>query len=376
VTRGPKAGSPAAIRHARRVGGLLIAVAVAATLVVPIVLGGREALLAALHFSIQGYFGIFALILASWAGRTLKLQLLLHRLGVRASLLRALGISLATDFAFVTTPGGVGGYAASVYYLRRAGASTSGAAAVTAADQGMDVLFFVVALPLAALGLIWSDVPRSLSTIALATSALIALAALVAWFSRRRLANWLGSISFGSRWPRLVRAQHALTEFVKRMHADARLVFSAGPLFLFYIFALTVLQQVTRYGILWLALLLLGYPVSFLLIFLLQVFVLQAASWTGVPAGAGSAELGLSATLITWVPGPGLATALLLWRLATLHVGLVAGAIAIAVLARRHKRPNVDAEPAHRQADAAHAPMPAPVREASGGIAPPQNRPY
>jgi uncharacterized membrane protein YbhN (UPF0104 family) len=101
-----------------------------------------------------------------------------------------------------------------------------------------------------------------------------------------------------------------------------------------------VLQQLTRYGILWLALLLLGYPVSFALIFLLQVFVLQAASFTGMPAGAGSAELGLSATLIAWVPGPVLATALLLWRMATLHVGLIAGAIAIAVLARRHKRPH------------------------------------
>jgi len=344
VTRGSKAGTPAAIRHAHRVGRLLIAAAVAATLVVPIVLGGRDALLAALHFSIQGYFGIFALIVASWAGRTLKLQLLLRRLGVPASLLRSLGISLATDFAFITTPGGVGGYAASVYYLRRAGASASGAAAVTAADQGMDVLFFVVALPLAALGLIWSDVPRSLSTVALATSALIALAALVAWLARGRLASWLGSISFGSRWPRLARAQHAVAEFLKRMHADVRLVFAAGPLFLFYIFALTVLQQLTRYSILWLALLLLGYPVSFPLIFLLQVFVLQAASWTGVPAGAGSAELGLSATLIAWVPGPALATALLLWRMATLHVGLIAGAIAIAVLARRHKRPHAESQ--------------------------------
>ena len=156
--------------------------------------------------------------------------MLLHRLGVRQPAL--LGISLATDFAFITTPGGVGGYAASVYYLRRAGASASGAAAITAADQGMDVLFFIVALPLAALGLVWSDVPRSLSTVALATSALIALAALVAWMARRRLAGWLGSISFGSRWPRW-RAQHAVTEFLKRMRADARLVFAADPLFLF-----------------------------------------------------------------------------------------------------------------------------------------------
>ena len=370
MTRGAKAGAPAAIRHAHRVGRLLIAAAVAATLIVPIVLGGRDALLAALHFSIQGYFGIFALIVASWAGRTLKLQLLLRRLGVPASLRRCLGISLATDFAFITTPGGVGGYAASVYYLRRAGASASGAAAVTAADQGMDVLFFVVSLPLAALGLIWSDVPRSLSTVALATSALIAVAALVAWLARGRLAGWLGSIAFGSRWPRLARVQHAVTEFLKRMHADARLVFAAGPRFLFYIFALTVLQQVTRYGILWLALLLLGYPVPFLLIFLLQVFVLQAASWTGVPAGAGSAELGLSATLITWVPGPGLATALLLWRMATLHVGLIAGAIAIAVLARRHKLPHADADAARRPNDVQRALRPVLPHEAAGDVAP------
>jgi uncharacterized protein (TIRG00374 family) len=370
VTRGSKAGTPAAIRHAHRVGRLLIVAAVAATLVVPIVLGGRDALLAALHFSVQGYFGIFALIVASWAGRTLKLQLLLRRLGAPASLLRSLGISLATDFAFITTPGGVGGYAASVYYLRRAGASASGAAAITAADQGMDVLFFVAALPLAALGLIWSDVPRSLSTVALATSALIALAALVAWLARGRLASWLGSISFGSRWPRLARAQHAVAEFLKRMHADVRLVFAAGPLFLFYIFALTVLQQLTRYSILWLALLLLGYPVSFPLIFLLQVFVLQAASWTGVPSGAGSAELGLSATLISWVPGPALATALVLWRMATLHVGLIAGAIAIAVLARRHKRPHSNAD-ARRRSDAQRASISTQPRETPGSVAPP-----
>ena len=366
MTRGPKAARPAAIRHAHRVGRLLIAVAIAATLVVPIALGGRDALLAALHFSIQGYFGIFALIVASWAGRALKLQVLLHRLGVPASLLRCFGISLATDFAFITTPGGVGGYAASVYYLRRAGASASGAAAVTATDQGLDMLFFVVALPLAALGLVWSDVPRSLSTVALATSALIALAALVAWLARGRLAKWLGSISFGSRWPRVARMRLAVAEFLKKMHADARVVLAAGPLFLFYIFALTVLQQLTRYGILWLALLLLGSPVSFALIFLLQVFVLQAASFTGMPAGAGSAELGLSATLIAWVPGPVLATALLLWRMATLHVGLIAGAIAIAVLARRHKRPHADPQ---------RAALSSPPHEVPGSGAPPHTPP-
>jgi len=336
-------------RHLRRAGRWLVVMAIAATVIVPILLGGREGLSATLHFSIPGYIAILALIAASWFCRALKLQLLLQRFAVRSHFARMLGVSLATDFAFMTTPGGVGGYPASVYYLRRAGASVSAATAVTAADQGMDVMFFVAALPLAGLtlllsGAIDSGAPQTLITIAFATSAAIALVAVAALFTRRRLGAWFAAFFSSHRWPRLRSARQAASAFLATLRADARLVYAGGPGFLSAIFLLTALQQLTRYGILWLALLLLGHPVSFLLTFLLQVFVLQAAIWTGVPSGAGGAELGLGATLGPWVPGPSLATALLLWRIATLYVGLIAGAIAIALLARRGKRPADDAE--------------------------------
>ena len=320
----------------RRFGPLLIIVALSATVIVPILLGGQAALSATLHFPIRGYLAFFALIAASWLARAFKLHLLLHRLHLRLRFAHVLGISLATDFAFLTTPGGVGGYAASVYYLRRAGASVSGAAAITAADQGMDVMFFMVALPLAGFALIWSDVPRALSTIAFGTSALIALLGLSALLARHKLTQWLFETNaLSTRWPRLLRIQQWLHEFSARLRADAQRVLAGSPAFLFGLFVLTAIQQLTRYGVLWLALLWLGYRVSFLLTFLLQVFVLQAAVWTGVPAGGGGAEIGLSATLATWVPGPGLATALLLWRVATLYLCLVAGAVAVALLARR-----------------------------------------
>lgn len=343
--------------HLRRAGRWLIIVAVAATVVVPILLGGRDALSATLHFPIQGYVAILALIVASWCSRTIKLQLLLRQFAVPARFPRMFCVSLATDFAFMTTPGGVAGYAASVYYLRRAGTSPSGAAAITAADQGMDVMFFVVALPIAGISLLASDAmrsdaPHTLSTIAFTTSALIVLAALTALLGRHRLRAWFAAISFGSRWPLLRRAHQAVGAFFSTLHADAQLVRAGGPVFLFNVFALTALQQVTRYGVLWLALLWLGHPVAFLLTFLLQVFVLQAAIWTGVPSGAGGAELGLSATLMAWVPGASLATALLLWRIATLYVGLIAGAVAIAVLARTTRWTLAEADAA--DADAPH----------------------
>jgi uncharacterized protein (TIRG00374 family) len=338
-------------RQLRRAGRWLVVIAIAATVIVPIMLGGRDALSATLHFSVQGYVAILALIVASWSSRALKLQLLLHRFEVQSQFPRMMLVSLATDFAFMTTPGGVAGYAASVYYLRRAGASASGAAAVTAADQGMDVIFFVLALPIAGLGLIASDTigsgaPLTLTAIAFASSALVVLVAVAALLGRRKLQAWFAAMSFSPRWPRLRRAHEAASAFFAMLWTDARLVQAGGPGFLFDVFVLTALQQLTRYGILWLALLLLGHPVAFVFAFLLQVFVLQAATWTGMPSGAGGAELGLGAALVAWVPAPSLATALLLWRIATLYVGLVAGAIAIALLARPTKRPAVDMDAA------------------------------
>jgi len=331
---GPRLHRP----HLRRAGQWLIVAALCATVLVPVVLGGREALEATMRFSVQGYLAIFSLVAVSVLARALKLHLLLKRFGAGSGMARMLRVSLATDFAFMTTPAGVGGYAASVYYLRRSGASVSGAATITATDQIMDVLFFILALPIAGLGLLWSDAPPTLSLIAFATSAASVVAAIALLLARRPLARWFANIAVSHRWPRLCRAHAAACAFAATLHADTRFILAGGPLLLLNVFVLTAVQQLTRYGVLWLVLVLLGHPISFLLTYLLQVLVLQAAVWTGVPSGAGGAELGLTATLLAWVPGAALATALLLWRIATLYLPLIAGALAIALPSRRRHR--------------------------------------
>jgi len=307
-----------------------------ATVAIPIMLGGRDALAATLHFSVLGYVAIFALLAASWISRALKLRLLVHCLASPAGVVHLLVISLATDFAFIATPAGIGGYAASLYYLHRAGASTSSAASITAVDQGLDILFFILALPVAGLVLIHSAALAHLRTLALTTSALFAILAAGAWLARRTLAKGLlGSNAVSRRWPKVRSIQLMVSDLLAKLRSDMQLILEAGPAFLFGIVTLTFLQQLTRYGILWLALLILGHQVSFALTFLLQALVLQAAIWTGIPAGAGAAEIGLSSTLGMWVPNVGLATALLIWRAATLYVCLIVGAIATALLARR-----------------------------------------
>lgn len=340
---------PVATPHLRRAGLLLIVLAIVASLIVPIVLGGRHALAATFALSAQGYGALFLLVFASWLARAIKLHLLLHQVGVYPRFGRTLSISLATDFAFVTTPAGVGGYVASVYYLRSAGASGSGATTITAVDQGLDLLFFAVAVPIAGLVLAWSGQSHLLASFAFGATLLTLLLVVAAALARRRLATWLfDANALTARWPRLAEKQRALREFCAKIETHAAMMRAGGALFLLRAIGLTALQWLARYGVLWLSLRLLGFDVAFALVFLLQVLVLHAALWTGVPAGGGGAEIGLSATLAVWVPPASIATALLLWRALTLYTCLAAGAVAIAWLARSRGR-SVD----HVQAEVA-----------------------
>jgi uncharacterized protein (TIRG00374 family) len=321
-----------------RRAGPLIAAALLATLAVPIVLGGRDALWQALGFSPRGYLVLLAVVSVSWFARAFKIRLLLRRLDVAARFWPVFLISLATDFAFISTPGGVGGYAAGVFYLRRAGATTSGAATVTAADQLLDWAFFALALPIAGLALIRSDVPPALAWLAFGTSAVMLGAGAAALIARRTVGAWLfNENAISRRWPRLKSWQHLAREFFRSLQEHAGVLLNGGPRFFAGMLLMSALQWLGRYGVLWVALTLLGHKVSFALTLLLQALVLHAAMWTGVPSGGGGAELGLTAALSAWVPATDLATALLLWRVATLYICLIAGAIAIGLLAhRRH----------------------------------------
>lgn len=321
--------------HLRRAGLLLIALAIVASLIVPIVLGGKQALAATLALPAQGYLMLLALVFASWLARAVKLQLLLQQVGVHPGFGRTVCISLATDFAFVTTPAGVGGYVASIYYLRSAGASGSAATTITAIDQGLDLAFFALAVPVAGLVLAWSGQSHLLAAFAFGATALTAVLASASVLARRRLGAWLfGANALTARWPRLAQKQEVLRAFCAKIGTHVSMLRAGGALFMLRALGLTALQWLARYGVLWLSLQLLGYDVAFALVFLLQVLVLHAALWTGVPAGGGGAELGLGATLAPWVPPASIAAALLLWRAVTLYTCLLAGAVAIAWLAR------------------------------------------
>ena len=327
------------LRGGSRPRRLLLIAGLVATIAIPFLFGGRDTLAAASDIALDGYAALLCLVVASWLARALKLHLLLHRLKTHTTFVHSLGISLATDLAFAATPAGLGGFVATIYYLRRAGTSGTGAATIMVLDQGTDLLFFSVSVPLLALALAGSDSSPAMTTAALVSAAVVIVVATTIWLARGKiLAFVLAPKPVLARWPRIQRAEQALQALLASSRNYVSLIVAAGPSFFLWIFALTAVQWLTRYGVLWLTLLLLHHPVSFAVTFLLQVAVLHAALWTGIPAGGGGAELGLTATLAHWVTPSQMATALVIWRAATLYASLLAGAVAIIGLARKTPR--------------------------------------
>lgn len=323
----------------RRAGPFLIAAAIVIAAIFPLLLGGRAAIANAFELRADKYLCLFVLVVTGWLLRAFKQGLLMQRLGVRTGAWRTLGISLAIDCAFLATPGGVGGYAAGIYYVRKAGTSYAAATAIAAGDQILDLLFFALAMPLAALSLAQvSELPPALSASAAfgGLIALVALAVLIAL--RRRLAAWF----FGARGPveRLAflrRRRESLQSFFDNVGGEARKMMRGSPAYFALAFSATAVQWLTRYGVLWLILDLFDHSVPFALLLLLQGVVLHVAQWTGMPAGGGGADIGLAATLAPFVPTGTVASALLLWRIGTLYLPLIAGAIAVIALRWRDR---------------------------------------
>lgn len=323
----------------RRAGSLLIAFALLGAALVPLLLGGKSTLFALTRIPLADYLGIAAVAMLGWLARAAKLGLLMRRMDLHVSAARVGAISLATEFAFLATPGGIGGYAAGIHYARGVGASFAVAGSITAADQLLDLIFFAVALPLALFGLAETTLPVGLREAALCSSALLFVALTSAACVHRALGRWLLAASGPlSRLPLLRRHLTSLREFTTTCSVRLRELLRGGPRFLLALAVCTSVQWLVRYGLLWMVLWQLGARVSFALLLLLQGIVLHAAGWTGVPSGGGGADLGLAATLGPFVPAADIATALLLWRFVTLYLPLAAGFVAVIVLRRAPAR--------------------------------------
>jgi uncharacterized protein (TIRG00374 family) len=319
----------------RRTGLLLTLAAFALALAVPLVLGGRDGVLDAARLPIASALAIVAFAVSGWIARGAKQWLLVRRLGVSLGFGRSVAISLATDAAFLATPAGGGGYLAHLFLLRRAHAPRAAAAAIVAADQALDLVFFAVAMPLAALASAEAVSPWMAAALLVCGGGVCATIALA--FVARRSGGIARRVARAcrSRWPRIYVRALAVARFAREVAAELGALARGGPALVAGCIATTALQWIARYGVLWLIVRALGAELPFGFVLLLQGLLLHAAQWTGVPAGAGGADLGLAAALAPTSAAGVVAPALLLWRAATLYLPIAVGVPTFAALVGR-----------------------------------------
>jgi uncharacterized protein (TIRG00374 family) len=223
-----------------------------------------------------------------------------------------------------------------VFLLRRGGVPVSAGLAMCAADQALDSLFFVLALPLACAFDLGDAVPDAWHEFAWVPGAAVALVAFTivgAWRTRRSWWPPLRRRLLHVRWLRVRRAR--LREFREHLFTDLARLRSGSPFVALALACSVAAQWTARYAALWLALAALGHPLHFGLVFVAQSIALHIAQWTGVPGGVGGGDVAIAGALSPWAPLAALGPALLLWRLTTFHAVLLIGAIAFACDRRR-----------------------------------------
>jgi uncharacterized protein (TIRG00374 family) len=271
---------------------------------------------------------------ASALGKAGKQHLMQTALGLRLPFMRTYGIALVTDSAFLASPLGAAGYGVNIGLLQRAGASWATATTVVGADQALDLAFLAVTVPIAiafAVGPLAQVIPRANVSVVVGMLAGAAILIGTLWACRRKVASALDASCSRIQWLGTQRARWV--KFRESVRQQTGLLMT-GPRHRFAgLLMFTALQWLTRYGVLWFVLLELGYRLPLGFVLAVQAVVLHAALWTGIPAGGAAGDLALAAAFSSWVPQDAMATALVLWRFATLYFPLMLGAAAFVALA-------------------------------------------
>ncbi len=316
----------------------------AASAAAPFVFGGTDVLRNVLAFPAAGAVAIVCAVMAGWTAKALKFRLLVAQLGPRLSFVQCLAVSIGCDGAFVASPGGVAGYPATVLLFGKVGVDASRALTVAAADQVLDLGFFGIAMPLALVWALIHDLPTGpivgKCTVAAVASGVMLVAITSAIPGRQSL--W----KLVQQWPRTRLTNLRHIESVRGHWQQVRCHLQSLRTAPAAVIACTVLataaQWLARYATLGIALAWMGYGIPSATVFFAQAAALHAGQWTGAPGGAGATDTILFESLRHWVPFTPLATALIVWRLATFHLTLLAGSIACTWLIVRSRPARAD----------------------------------
>lgn len=315
---------------------ILVILGVGLGLGIPLLYGGVDLLPLLMQVSPATLALLLGIIFIAWNLNAGRVRLLTGGAGLRLSQPRALAILMATEFAICATPAGSGGPLTYTWLLKREGLNGAEGFALYAADQLMDMLFFLCAVSVVLLH--WLLVPQDLQLgwqLGLLTL-LLSLAISLVWVSIDHYrvvflmaGRLLRRLKVNSRWRRRI-ARHALT-----FRASLRTVRGYPKQRLLAVFTLCTGHWLLRYSVLYLAVSAVGGEISWSYAFLVQMISLTAGQATLLPGGSGGAEASSSLLLAPHLDPATAAAAILLWRFVTYYWYLIAGGPVFAAIAGR-----------------------------------------
>jgi uncharacterized membrane protein YbhN (UPF0104 family) len=240
----------------------------------------------------------------------------------------ALGVTLSVEFALAATPGGIGGVPVRVALSRRLGIPPEASLAIVAADVAADVVFFSILWPFAAVSVLallvrsglwarmtgaWEAAEPLHWLLAAAATGVCAGAVTWALWRRRRPGGWMDRAGAAAR---------STAGRIARFWRMGKARFAASV-------AVAAVQWTCRYGVLPLTFHALGVDVPVLPLMLLQGCLFLISLLVVVPGGGGSVELLSGAVLPLFAPVAMVGPAILIWRVATYHLYVLAGGVAL-----------------------------------------------
>lgn len=316
--------------------GLLLALGLGLGAGIPLLMGGPEVVRLLMRVPPEIPTLLTGMIFLGWNLNAGRVRLLTGGTHVHLGQAKALAILVATEFAICITPAGSGGPLAYSWLLSRHGLRHSRGMALYAADQFVDMLFFLCALCIVLLR--WLLVAHdwylgwqlgSMMILLIGTMSSLWLLVEHCHPLCRTTGELLRGLGISAPWRR--RLARAAVEFQRSL----RLVKGYSPARLSAIFLLCSAHWLLRYSVLYIAVKAVGGDISWSYAFVVQMLSLTVGQATLLPGGSGGAEASSGLLLTPEMEPTTAAAAILLWRFATFYWYLIAGAPVFAALVGR-----------------------------------------
>jgi uncharacterized protein (TIRG00374 family) len=297
--------------------GLLLAASILLTLAVPLILGGLTPfeMLRRLNWGVA--VGLTLLVLTSWGFNAWRTRFLLRRLDRNLSFTEAALITIAAEFAGVTTPGAVGMVATYTFLFHDLGITLGEAVGLVGVVIATDLVYFGTFMPLVVILQVFEGTAGH-NTLALGVVIMgvvvggaLVLGALVRNY--RRVYRFVSRQMVKVSW--LARRRYRLARGTVRLIRAMRALGKMSKLQLLGLYLITLGFWLPRYLVLIVVIHLVGHRnVSFTYLLLIQGVLNLGGQVFLLPGGAGAVDAGYAAFLSPYLARRPLAFTLLVWR--------------------------------------------------------------